>query len=37
MQRGQRMTGHARAVGQAIKEGDKPGHGANPDLDGGEG
>jgi len=37
MQRGQRMTGHARAVGQAIKEGDKPGHGANPELDGGEG
>jgi type IV secretion system protein TrbL len=37
MQRGQRMTGHARAVGQAIKEGDKPGHGANPELDGGQG
>jgi type IV secretion system protein TrbL len=37
MQRGQRMTGHARAVGQAIKEGDKSGHGANPELDGGQG
>jgi type IV secretion system protein TrbL len=37
MQRGQRMAGRARAVGQAIKEGDKPGHGANPELDGGEG
>ena len=37
MQRGQRMTGHARALGQAIKEGDKPGHGANPELDGGQG
>ena len=36
MQRGQRMTGHARAVGQAIKEGDKAGHGANPELDGGQ-
>lgn len=37
MQRGQRMAGHTRAIGQAIKEGDKPGHGANPELDGGEG
>jgi type IV secretion system protein TrbL len=37
MQRGQRMAGQTRAIGQAIKEGDKPGHGANPELDGGEG
>jgi type IV secretion system protein TrbL len=37
MQRGQRMAGHTRAIGQAIKEGDKPGHGANPELDGGQG
>jgi type IV secretion system protein TrbL len=36
MQRGQRTAGRARAIGQAIKEGDKPGHGANPELDGGE-
>ncbi len=36
MQRGQRTAGRARAVGQAIKEGDRPGHGANPELDGGE-
>jgi len=36
MQRGQRMAGRARAVGQAIKEGERPGHGANPELDGGE-
>jgi type IV secretion system protein TrbL len=37
MQRGQRMAGRTRAIGQAIKEGDKPGHGANPELDGGQG
>ena len=36
MQRGQRTAGHTRAVAQAIKEGDRPGHGANPQLDGGE-
>lgn len=36
MQRGQRTAGRARAIGQAIKEGDRPGHGANPELDGGE-
>jgi hypothetical protein len=36
MQRGQRTAGRARAIGQAIKEGDKPSHGANPELDGGE-
>jgi type IV secretion system protein TrbL len=35
MQRGQRMAGRTRTIGQAIKEGDKPGHGANPELDGG--
>jgi len=37
MQRGQRTAGHTRAITQAIKEGDRPGHGANPELDGGEG
>ncbi len=37
MQRGQRIAGRTRAIGQAIKEGDKPGHGANPELDGGQG
>jgi len=37
MQRGQRTAGHRNAITQAIKEGDRPGHGANPELDGGEG
>jgi type IV secretion system protein TrbL len=37
MQRGQRTAGHTRAIAQAIKEGDRAGHGANPELDGGEG
>lgn len=37
MQRGQRTAGHSRAIAQAIKEGDRAGHGANPELDGGEG
>lgn len=37
MQRGQRTAGHRHTITQAIKEGDRPGHGANPELDGGEG
>jgi len=37
MQRGQRTAGHRNAITQTIKEGDRPGHGANPELDGGEG
>jgi len=37
LQRGQRVAGHTRAVSQAIKDGDSPGHGANPELDGGQG
>ncbi|HTM78546.1 MAG TPA: P-type conjugative transfer protein TrbL [Devosia sp.] len=37
MQRGQKLSGHARLAAQAIKEGDRPGHGANPKLDGGQG
>lgn len=37
MQRSQKMRNQVHLVGQVIKEGDRPGHGANPDLDGGEG
>jgi type IV secretion system protein TrbL len=36
MQSSQRLRGHAHTASQAIKEGDRGGHGANPNLDGGE-
>ncbi|HEY5237009.1 MAG TPA: P-type conjugative transfer protein TrbL [Rhizomicrobium sp.] len=36
MQNNQKMRGQAHLAAQVIKEGDRPGHGANPNLDGGE-
>ncbi len=37
MQSSQRVRGHAHTAAQAIKEGDRGGHGANPDLCEGDG
>jgi len=37
LQRSQRMRGHAHTAAQAVKDGDRSGGSANPDLDGGQG
>ena len=37
LQRSQRIRGHAHTAAQAVKDGDRSGGSANPDLDGGQG
>jgi type IV secretion system protein TrbL len=36
MQRGQQIRGHVQTASQAVKEGDRPTHGANPNLNEGD-